>query len=176
MTQAIDSGNATAGMSERSLRICFATASDAAAVLETLQAAFEPYRSSYTPRAYEDTTLTLPAFIARLKSMSVLLAVTDGSQVAGTLSFQVISPREGHLRGMAVLPGWQGSGAANKLLAYAERELRRVGCDRVSLDTTAPLQRAVRFYERHGYRFTGRVTDFFGMPLYEYTKVLTATK
>lgn len=160
-------------MSERSLRICLATAADTAAVLETLRAAFEPYRSSYTPQAYEDTTLTAAAFIARLTFMSVLLAVSDRDQVAGTLSFQVISPKEGHLRGMAVLPGWQGTAAANKLLSYAEHELRRVGCDRVSLNTTAPLQRAIRFYEKHGYRPTARVTDFFGMPLYEYEKFLS---
>lgn len=163
-------------VSESALRIRLATAEDEGAVLKSLQAAFEAYRSSYTPRAYEDTTLTSEAFVARLRSMSVLIAATEWGEVAGTLSFQVISPREGHLRGMAVLPAWQGRGVAEKLLWYAERELRRVRCDRVSLDTTAPLRRAVRFYERHGYRFTGRVTDFFGMPLYEYEKFLSAAE
>ena len=43
---------------------------------------------------------------------------------------------------------------------------------RVSLDTTEPLRRAVRFYERHGFRPSGRVSDFFGMPLFEYVKEL----
>jgi hypothetical protein len=28
----------------------------------------------------------------------------------------------------------------------------------------------MRFYERHGYRRSGRVQDFFGMPLIEYAK------
>ena len=32
--------------------------------------------------------------------------------------------------------------------------------------------RAIRFYERHGYRPTGRVSDFFGMELIEYAKEL----
>jgi ribosomal protein S18 acetylase RimI-like enzyme len=42
----------------------------------------------------------------------------------------------------------------------------------VTLDTTRPLQRAIRFYERHGYRQTGRVSDFYGMELIEYAKEL----
>jgi hypothetical protein len=40
------------------------------------------------------------------------------------------------------------------------------------LDTTEPLQRAMGFYEKHGYRRSGKVSDFFGMPLVEYQKVL----
>jgi hypothetical protein len=30
----------------------------------------------------------------------------------------------------------------------------------------------MRFYEREGYRRSGTVTDFFGMPLFEYVKIL----
>jgi putative acetyltransferase len=73
---------------------------------------------------------------------------------------------------MAVLPEWQGSGVARALLHAAETELRKNQCERVTLDTTEPLQRAVRFYEKHGFRPSGRVSDFFGMPLYEYVKLL----
>ena len=80
--------------------------------------------------------------------------------------------REGHLRGMAVLPEWQGRGVAEKLLQTAEQELASRQCARITLDTTEPLQRAMRFYQKHGYRPTGRITDFFGMPLHEYVKQL----
>ena len=73
---------------------------------------------------------------------------------------------------MAVLPGRQGSGVAGALLAAAEDHLRRSGCTRVTLDTTEPLQRAIRFYNRHGYTATGGVTEFFGMRLHEYAKAL----
>lgn len=84
----------------------------------------------------------------------------------------VSSVKDGHIRGMAVLPAWQGRGVADELLAAVEDELRRLGCARATLDTTAPLARAIRFYQRHGYRATGRVADFYGMPLYEYAKAL----
>jgi ribosomal protein S18 acetylase RimI-like enzyme len=157
----------------KGLRIRQAAAEDADGVLTSLQAAFEPYRDSYTPGAYRDTTLTSETVIGRLKSMSVLVAVTETGEITGTLSFHVVKQREGHLRGMAVLPAWQGAGVAATLLAHAEHELRRVHCERVSLDVTQPLRRAVRFYEKHGYRVTGRVTDLFGMSLYEYAKFLT---
>jgi putative acetyltransferase len=73
---------------------------------------------------------------------------------------------------MAVLPAWQGRGVADQLLAAVEEELRARGCTRITLDTTDPLRRAVRFYERHGFRPSGKVGDYFGMPLHEHVKRL----
>jgi GNAT superfamily N-acetyltransferase len=149
-----------------------ATADDAGAILDCLRSAFEPYRSRYTPEAYRDTTLTAEMIHERLASMSVLVAVNPSGDVVGTIASAVTDPGVGHLRGMAVLPGWQGAGVAAQLLAAAEHELLEKGCSFVNLDTTEPLQRATRFYEKHGYRASGRVSDFFGMPLYEYVKDL----
>jgi GNAT superfamily N-acetyltransferase len=74
---------------------------------------------------------------------------------------------------MAVDPAWQGIGVASALLRAAEAALAERGCVRVTLDTTQVLSRAKRFYERNGYRLSGSVTDFFGMPLYEFFKHLT---
>ena len=37
---------------------------------------------------------------------------------------------------------------------------------------TLPLQVAMSFYEKHGYRRSGKVTDFFSMALLEYVKEL----
>ena len=61
-------------------------------------------------------------------------------------------------------------GIAAGLLARAEAELLGRGCRRITLDTTAPLERAMRFYERNGYRRSSKVQDFYGMPLFEYVK------
>jgi hypothetical protein len=47
-----------------------------------------------------------------------------------------------------------------------------MGCARLTLDTTEPLKRATRFYERNDFRPSGVVSDFFGMPLFEYIKDL----
>ena len=73
---------------------------------------------------------------------------------------------------MAVLPECHGQGIAKELLATAEEELRLLGCTRVTLNTTEPLRRAVHFYEKNGYRASGKIRDFFGMPLYEREKPL----
>jgi hypothetical protein len=35
-----------------------------------------------------------------------------------------------------------------------------------------PLQRAIAFYEHRGFRRTGQVRDFFGMPLFEFAMPL----
>ena len=89
----------------------------------------------------------------------------------GTLGYTVDGP-EGHLRGMAVLPEWQGTGVASDLLAAVETELQQRGCNSITLDTTEPLRSAIRFYQNRGYSRCGHTADFFGMPLYEYRKLL----
>src|SRR3984893_11370161 len=77
---------------------------------------------------------------------------------------------EGNLRGMAVNPEWHGSGLSTSLLETAEDELSKAGCKTITLDTTGPLKRAIRFYEKNGFRPTGKVGCFFGMPLIEFSK------
>ena len=149
-----------------------ATEQDLAGVAHCLRAAFEPYRLSYTPDAFLDTVPPPDVLRDRLAAMIVLVAVPTSGDVAGTVAGQRRRDSEGHLRGMAVDPVWQGSGIADELLAAIEVELRTIGCARVTLDTTEPLQKAMRFYGKHGYGPSGRVTDFYGMPLHEYVKWL----
>lgn len=147
-----------------------ATGADAAGILACLAAAFEPYRAAYTPTAFSDTTLDERTIEERLRRMHVFVAVADAI-VVGTVA-AAVAGREGHLRGMAVLPSHSGRGLASRLLTAIERELRRRGCSSVTLDTTEPLRRAMRLYERSGYQRTGRTADFFGMRLIEYGKTL----
>ncbi len=149
-----------------------ATISDADGILDCLRAAFEPFRNAYTYAAYKDTVLTEASLRSRLLAMTVLVALDRAGKVIGTIAYKVSSDGEGHLRGMAILPECQGHGIADQLLQRAEEELTKEHCSRISLDTTEPLERAMRFYERHGYRRSGRTQDFFGMPLIEYMKPL----
>jgi ribosomal protein S18 acetylase RimI-like enzyme len=149
-----------------------AAAADTDGILECLRGAFEPFRASYTGKAFSDTVPTRAAIKRRLSSMQVYVAVTETNQVVGTIGCSVTNRDEGHIRGMAVDRTWQGSGVARELLETAEVALLARGCSRVTLDTTAPLERAIRFYEKNGFQATGRVMDFFGMPLYEYAKPL----
>jgi ribosomal protein S18 acetylase RimI-like enzyme len=145
---------------------------DAKAILACLAAAFEEYRDQYSAQAFADTVLDSETVERRLSQMCVLLAIAE-ERVVGTISWSVNGVR-GHLRGMAVSPDWQGAGAASALLTAAESELLKCGCSYVTLDTTEPLTRAMRFYESHGFTRSGRISDFFGMRLHEYLKALPA--
>ena len=141
------------------------------AVLNCLAEAFAPYRDNYTAEAFLDTVLSAETINHRMKSMRIFVAEDPTSGViVGTVACNLVSSEEGHLRGMAVLSSFQGAGIAQQLLERAEAELVAQKCTRITLDTTEPLQRAIGFYRKNGFRPSGRVTDFFGMPLYEYVK------
>jgi ribosomal protein S18 acetylase RimI-like enzyme len=153
-----------------SFKVRRAAANDGRAILICLAAAFEPYRNQYTPAAFADTLLDACTVQQRIREMCLLVAVAE-SKVVGTIGCKA-NGEEGHLRGMAVLPQWQGAGVASSLLEAAEAELRHAGCKFVTLDTTKPLERAIGFYQRRGFVASGRVSDFFGMELFEYSKRL----
>jgi ribosomal protein S18 acetylase RimI-like enzyme len=143
----------------------------AEAIADCLESAFAPFRAQYTEGAFADTVLNTQGVLDRMKHMTIYAAATKEGAIVGTVATAVVD-QVGHLRGMAVRPEWQGHNIALHLLREAENNLRAAGCHRLTLDTTAPLQRAIRFYERHGYVPSGKVTDFFGMPLHEYVKPL----
>ncbi len=99
-----------------------ATSEDAAQILACLRAAFEDYRQQYTPEGFLDTVLTPETFQERLAEMIVFAAVNDSNEVVGTIACNLVGGEEGHLRGMAVLPSFRGSGIAG---AIAEPRRRR---------------------------------------------------
>lgn len=147
-----------------------AVQADNAGVLHCLAVAFDPYRKDYTAQAFADTVLNPAGYAERLETKHLLVAVAE-SAVVGTIA-GALNGKEGHLRGMAVLPEWKGKGVAAQLLSTMETWLKEQGCTRVTLDTTLPLKAAIRFYEKAGYFHAGKVADFFGMPLLEYVKEL----
>jgi ribosomal protein S18 acetylase RimI-like enzyme len=148
---------------------------DAAAIAECLASAFAPFQSQYTSGAFADTVLNTEGVRSRMTQMTVYVAVASGGEIIGTVACAVVD-RVGHLRGMAVRPEWQGHAIAEQLLRVAENEMRAAGCHRITLDTTLPLERAIRFYERNGYRPSGNISDFFGMPLHEYVKAFDPSR
>jgi GNAT superfamily N-acetyltransferase len=149
-----------------------ARAQEAGGIRRCLSSAFEPFRSQYTRGAFEDTVPAVEAIRERMDHMTVYIAVAGTREIVGTVACEV-EGIEGHVRGMAVQPPWQGHGIADRLLRAIESDLAAAGCLRMSLDTTDPLQRAISFYRRNGFVASGKVADFFGMPLYEYVKALS---
>jgi GNAT superfamily N-acetyltransferase len=161
---------ASGGQSDAVIAIRSADVTDAPAILQCLAAAFAPYRAEYTTAAYEDTVLTPETVHVRLQQRHILVATVAG-KVVGTIGATNAGGR-GHIRGMAVLPEWHGRGVAGELLRAIEDWLRSCGCEQVTLNTTQPLETAMKFYEKNGYRRSGHTSDFFGMTLIEHMKNL----
>ena len=148
-----------------------ALAGEVGGVRRCLAGAFEPFRLQYTPGAFADTVPTVETIRERMRRMTVYIAVAGAREIVGTVACEVEGV-EGHVRGMAVQPAWQGHGIADRLLRTVESDLAAAECVRIRLGTTDPLQRAISFYRRNGFAASGKVTDFYGMPLYEYVKAL----
>src|SRR5438094_9488943 len=104
--------------------------------------AFAPYRNCYTPSGYADTVLGPATIHQRLAAMTVLVAATDAGEIVGTIGCQAMAGGEGHLRGMAVHPLWQGTGPPQRQLDAALHHPRRHGRRRLTPDTTEPRSRA----------------------------------
>src|SRR5689334_5296127 len=101
--------------SKKAITIRNATAEDGAGILDCLRKAFEPYRASYSPEGFRDTVLTPETIHARLSEMTILVATDEAGKIVGTVAGKLVNGEESHLRGMAVLPQWQGHGIAEQL-------------------------------------------------------------
>ncbi|HXW67350.1 MAG TPA: GNAT family N-acetyltransferase [Thermoplasmata archaeon] len=156
----------------RRIRIRGARLSDVAPILACLRDAFAPYRRRYTAVAFSATVLDARRLARRLRVQHVLVATDTHSRILGTVSVRLSAASHARLRGMAVPRERQGTGVANRLLRAALRFAHRRGCHRVTLETTPPLRRAMRFYERQGFRRTGRYRNWGGMRLIEYAASL----
>ena len=158
------------------LEIRPATEEDLSGLLACLAGAFEPFRGRYTPEAFLHTVLDARLGHERLAAMRVWVAREPDGKVVGTLAWVRTSTESGHLRGMAVLPEFQGSGVAQSLLDRVLSEMEGAGCRYVTLRTTEPLDRAVRFYERNGFRPDGVTADFHGMVVTERRRPLSSAR
>lgn len=125
----------------------------------------------YTAEGFAATAIT-PAQIAnRIVEGPVWLAVLD-EMIVGTVS--VIAKDDSlYIRGMAVLPVARGKRIGELLLTHVEQFAAKKEFRRMLLSTTPFLHRAIRLYERFGYRrTTDGPHDLFGTPLFAMEKIL----
>ncbi|HSI39487.1 MAG TPA: GNAT family N-acetyltransferase [Xanthobacteraceae bacterium] len=91
--------------------------------------------------------------------------VALGDTKGAPLGFVTVSPHTGYIDQLALAPASWGSGVAAVLLAQAR--LRAPG--RLALHVNTDNPRAVRFYEREGFRRAGEaVNPRSGLPIYLY--------
>ncbi|MFX1343893.1 MAG: GNAT family N-acetyltransferase [Promethearchaeota archaeon] len=156
---------------KREYKIRKAQPEDAREIHEVILAAFEEFRDFYSPEGFTDTVMSENVALERLKNMTLFVAVIQNNKIIGTVGWKRISEKEGHIRGMAVHPKFQGKNSpATDLLKQVENDALSQGCTFLTLDTTEILKRAQNFYEKHGFKETGKTGDFFGSTIYEFKK------
>jgi GNAT superfamily N-acetyltransferase len=142
---------------------------DAALIVSVLLEAFIEYRDSYTPEAFAATTLECGEVLSRMKEGPVWVA-TLGGEVVGTVA-AVARGEELYIRGMAVLPQDRGRRIGELLLREIEDYASTQGYVRLTLSTTPFLHRAIRLYERFGFRRDeAGPHDLMGAPLFTMAK------
>jgi GNAT superfamily N-acetyltransferase len=134
-----------------------ANAADAAFLLdlareayrEVLAVQFSGWEDAVHGRRFAEKIASLPFFVAEL----------EGARVAAVSS----SLHVDHLRvnELVVLPVFQNRGLGSELLARELETARKAGLP-VRLHTFR-LNRAVRFYQRHGFVVTGRRDDYIDL-------------
>jgi putative acetyltransferase len=144
---------------------------DSAAIVAVLYESFAEYEPLYTPAALAATTPAPDQVLERMREGPFWVAL-EGDRTIGTAS--VVSKSEGlYIRGMAVLPAARGRKTGWLLLEHMEDFAVQEGLKRLFLSTTPFLTRAIRLYERFGFRrVAAGPHDLLGTPLFTMEKTL----
>ena len=148
-----------------------ATVDDASRVASVLRKAFAEYEPLYTKQGYAATVLGRAAILVRIQQGPVWIAL-HREQIAGTVS---AAHKEAALYvcGVAVVPEARGLGIAQLLLEQVEAFAVEEGFEQLILSTTPFLLRAIRLYEKLGFRaIDDGPQDLFGTPLCSMQKML----
>jgi ribosomal protein S18 acetylase RimI-like enzyme len=98
------------------------------------------------------------AFVATLREGPVGMAVLNQRQDPEYADVDwLYGGRPAVIHRLMVSPKQEGRGIARALMAYLEARARALGFDCVRLDTFMGNPKAIRFYERSGYRRAGQV-------------------
>jgi ribosomal protein S18 acetylase RimI-like enzyme len=140
-------------MTDETAKIRAATAGDAAAVHEIVNAAYH----TYIPRIGKPPGPMLDDFAKRIADGQVWVLADTGA-IAGILVLEE-TPDGFLLDNIAVAPGGQGKGHGRTLLEFAEAQAVQRGWDEIRLYTNALMTENIALYRRIGYVETGRATE-----------------
>jgi N-acetylglutamate synthase-like GNAT family acetyltransferase len=157
---------------QNALQIRLATHADAASIAAVLHDSFIEYENLYTADGFAATTPTAEQIKSRMNEGPIWVVMSE-DLVVGTVS---VVPRGDslYIRGMAVLPHARGQNVGESLLQHVEDFAHGQGLSRLFLSTTPFLSRAIRLYERAGFRRNDEGPhDLFGTPLVTMEKRLT---
>jgi GNAT superfamily N-acetyltransferase len=153
------------------IEVRLAAAGEAAAIAAVLHRAFVEYEPLYTPGGFAATTPAAEQIERRWNEGPVWVALHAGRCV-GTVA--VVPKGEAlYVRSMAVLPDARGQNIGAALLQEVEQFARAHDFRRMVLSTTPFLLRAIRLYERFGFRqIDAGPHELAGTPLFTMEKAL----
>jgi putative acetyltransferase len=144
---------------------------DAPSIALVLMESFAEYKPLYTDAAFRATTPTADEMRQR-RSEGPVWVVLQNDTIVGTVS-AVPKGDALYIRGMAILPIARGQGIGELLLEQIERFAQGLSYKRLLLSTTPFLKRAIRLYERFGFRIVKEGPhDLFGTSLFTMVKSL----
>jgi putative acetyltransferase len=155
----------------RNIKIRPAEPRDSPAIASLLADAFSEYRPLYTSEGYSATAITSAQVEERISEGPLWVALSN-EMVVGTVS---VIARKGSLyvREMAVRRAARGQRIGELLLAEVEKFADAEGIKRLFLSTTPFLDRAIRLYERLGFRRIDEgPQELYGTPLFTMEKFL----
>ena len=156
------------------INIRTATPGEAEAIAAVLHESFAEYERLYTPEAFAATAPSSDRILSRMSEGPAWVAVRDDGLIVGT-GAAVGKGESLYIRGMAVLPAARGRGVGEALLRHIEGFAAAQGYRRLILSTTPFLDRAIRLYERFGFRRGDEGPhDLFGTPLFSMVKELNS--
>lgn len=156
---------------QSAIQIRRATADDTASIASVLHESFVEYKAFYTAEAFAATTSNSEEIQKRMREGPVWVAVQE-NMIVGTVS-AVLKDRAVYVRGMGILPTTRGQQLGQQLLEQLDAFAASNSCEFLFLSTTPFLTRAIRLYERCGFKRTDEGPhDLFQTPLFTMVKML----
>ncbi len=148
-----------------SIQISLAAIDQADSIAEVLHRAFLEYEPLYTPEGFAATTPSAEKIQARWSEGPVWVAMQEGV-IVGTVA--AVSKGDSlYIRSMAIVPSVRGLGTGRLMLEHVEAYARKNNFRRMFLSTTPFLERAIKLYERFGFkRIDQGPHELFGTPLF----------
>lgn len=144
---------------------------DIQAIYEVLSEAFQPYRQDYTEEAYNATVISPDEIEERMnEKQTEMLVIIYHNKIVGTATITMKQNNELYIRSMAVRPHIQRKGIGSLILDEIDRRAQQKNCTIISLECYEPLTKAIKLYEKHGFRKTGKTRSYHGITIFEMKK------
>jgi ribosomal-protein-alanine N-acetyltransferase len=100
-------------------------------------------------------------YLLNRANATTFLLEEDGKVLGAAIMLWRKNSSVGRLYSIVVDPAFQGQGLGRKLLKACEDAALRRGCASLSREVRADNQRAILFYQRHGYRTTESLPGYY---------------